>query len=1083
MLKILNITLNTIVFIIIFNQLITLTQFAYNYNFQYDYGNKLKDVCTQENVEYETNRYQLNNNIKNIEINNYNHHIILILSIIFTVTISIIFTFIFYNEFCNMNKNFMFYNLKCKLYILFTLLMTFCILIYPILLIILKLFNLKYNNVISLFNHNINKKNLYILASIFGGLIIFKLIIIYYNYNIPDFAIAKEKQNKNTRYIELFYFIFYLFIYIGTIYYITNILLLYSYKIKKFTVDKNEFIDSKSVIGQYINKLFGLSEHNKFIEKIEYKKSVDFEINKEVDKKNNNLPINLNNFNNIPSENIENIQQQITSILDNLPKINTENIDTKKLINKCIKDYMVIKYDDKNSIVDKEVENILYEKIKGNDDINSLSGENKNIISSIITQKISKSIQKLDIKIKDNNNIKEEEVIIKNNEKYELYSSDTKSIFRKNVEGLLFIIGIFLLSIFIVNFGISFYNQRFGSRIKNNIIIPLLSLYILILILISNDSFNKMINNYIIDNPKFIYKNNINNINYNFNKILENELYIYENTNNTLCKNAKNSFISVINNILFNRSIITNNTLENIIEFPIELKNYENECYNNKKDIDYNLETNLEGIFYDRDDCSDIKGGKIKDIIKNTTIYDYNSLELINLLKDIKLTQFNNSIENTILYDIINKNKKHENIKIMITKIKTKLKNLFKNTLYNTIVLKKSYNNIDIHEKENIDYLNDTKYNNYSNVENTNSEIKKYNYIIDTIIDEYINMILINQYLLSKLVNTNSLSEIFDKIDKNEIDYKLKKDITEYINNFIELYKTYLNKLNLIFKSKYNLNNKTNKISLYLINVYNNINKENPYYDDVIYPYNKKEDKNNYKSEMINLNKNLTNIINDYDKLRIICNDKIKYNNNECDIYNSNYDKRVLSTKIENIARVNILNIDKLLAIIDKIINKNEIITYYNNYFTNDEKLIQYNNLTSLLNSIKNDNITEIRSVYINIIQNYFDTNSINKIVDDVLFENKLNLINENIFNNFYKIINETNTTPAILKQHNERLLEIRDNINHLLKTSNSKKEKKIYEEKDNVINLNTKINEVNYVFIYLIIIYAILIFLIKYIK
>ena len=210
---------------------------------------------------------------------------------------------------------------------------------------------------------------------------------------------------------------------------------------------------------------------------------------------------------------------------------------------------MVIKYDDKNSIGDKEVENILYEKIKGNDDINSLSGENKNIISSIITQKISKSIQILDIEIKDNNNIKEEEVIIKNNEKYELYSSDTKSIFRKNVEGLLFIIGIFLLSIFIVNFGISFYNQRFGSRIKNNIIIPLLSLYILILILISNDSFNKMINNYIIDNPKFIYKNNINNINYNFNKILENELYIYENTNNTLCKNAKNSFISVINNL------------------------------------------------------------------------------------------------------------------------------------------------------------------------------------------------------------------------------------------------------------------------------------------------------------------------------------------------------------------------------------------------------------------------------------------------------------------------------------------------------------------------------------------------------
>ena len=1090
MLKILNITLNTIVFIIIFNQLITLTNFAYIYNFYYDYGNKLKTVCKKENVEYETNRYQLNNNIKNIEINNYNHHIILILSIIFTVTISIIFTFIFYNEFCNMNNNFVFYNFKCKLYILCIIMITLCILIYPILLIILKLFNLKYNNEISVFNHNINKKNLYIILSIFSCLIIFKLIIIYYNYNIPDFV--KGKQNKNTRYIELLYFIFYLSIYIGTIYYITNIILLYIYKIKEFIIDTNEFIDTKSIITQYTNRLFGLSEHNEFIKKIEYKKSVDFEIYEKPDTKDNNLPVNLNNLNDIPSEYIENIQKEITTILDNVSELNTANIDKNKLINKCIKDYMIIKYNNKESIEDKKIEYYLYEIINHNDDIKLLSEENKNIIASIITQKISKSIQKLDIKIKNNNNIKDEEIIIKNNESSELYSSDTKSIFRKNVEGLLFIIGIILLSLFTVNIGISFYNQQFSSRIKNNIIVPLLSLYILILILISNESFNKLINNYIINNPKFIYKNNINNINNDFNKILENELYIYENTNNTLCKNAKNSFISVINNILFNRSIITNITLGNkIITFPTELRIYDNDCYNNIKNIDYNLKTNLEGIFYNIDDCSNIEVTKIKDIIKNTTIYDYNSLELINLLKDIKLTQFNNSIENTILYDIIIKNKKHENIKIMITKIKTKLKNLFKNTLYNTIVLKKSYNNIDITDKQQIDYLNDAKYDDYINVENKNSEIKKYNYIIDTIIDEYINMLLINQYLLSKLVNTYSLKEIFDKIEEvekneeNDFDYKLKKDLIEYINNFIELYKTYLNKLNLIFKSKYNLNNKTNKISLYLINVYNNINKENPYYDDIIYPYNKNENKINHKSEMINLNKNLTNIINDYDKLRVICNDTIKYNNNECNIYNTNYDKRVLAKKIENIVRVNILNIDKLIAIIEKIFIKTEIITYYNNYFINDEKFKKYdNNLTSLLNNIKYDNITKIRTVYSNIIQTYFDTtNDINELETDVAFENELQELNILIFNNFYKIIDNTHPKSAELKQYNEMLLEIRDNINYLLKISESKQEKKIYEEKDNVINLNTKINEVNYVFIYLIIIYIILIFLIKYIK
>ena len=241
----------------------------------------------------------------------------------------------------------------------------------------------------------------------------------------------------------------------------------------------------------------------------------------------------------------------------------------------------------------------------------------------------------------------------------------------------------------------------------------------------------------------------------------------------------------------------------------------------------------------------------------------------------------------------------------------------------------------------------------------------------------------------------------------------------------------------------------------------------------------------NHKSEMINLNKNLTNIINDYDKLRVICNDTIKYNNNECNIYNTNYDKRVLAKKIENIVRVNILNIDKLIAIIEKIFIKTEIITYYNNYFINDEKFKKYdNNLTSLLNNIIDDNITKIRTVYSNIIQTYFDTtNDINDLETDDAFENKLEELNILIFNNFYKIIDNTHPKSAELKQYNEMLLEIRDNINYLLKISESKQEKKIYEEKDNVINLNTKINEVNYVFIYLIIIYIILIFLIKYIK
>lgn len=1088
MLKKLNITLNTIVFIIILNQLITLTFFSYKYNFHYDYGKKLKTVCTSENVEFETNRYQLNTNIKNIEIDNYNHYVILILSIIFTITISTILTFLFYNEFCNMNKNFMSYNFKSKVYIVFMILVTLSIFIYPIILIIFKLLNFKLNNEISIYNHSINKNKIYIILSIICILAIFKLITIKYKYNLPDFVV-NESKNQNEKYIELIYLIFYTFIYLGTIYYITNIIILFNYKIKKFTVDKNEFLDNKSLITQYIKRLLGLSEHDKYIEKIEYKKEINLDVNKKPISKNKNLPKNLDNFNTIPSEEITAIKEQIEEIFKEQISIDTVILTT--LINKSIKDYIVIRKD--NNIKESETE--LYKLIKDNENIKDHT--NRDIISSIITQKISKSIEKLDIEIKNNNNIKDEKEVIKNKDDYELHVSNKTSIFRKNVEGLLFIIGIFLISIFIINLGISYYNPKIGERIKNNIIIPLLSLYVLILVLITTESFNKTINTYIIDNPKFIYKNNINNANYNFNKILENEFYIYEKTNTVLCKNAKNSFISVINNTLFNISLVTNGINNVISDLQDELKNYDNDCNNSEPDINYNLKANLDGVFYGLNDCSNINNVEISNLIKNTILYsavrvcadgtilyDYDSTELNNLLKDIQFTHINNSIENTILYEIINKNSKHEKIKIMIKKIKQKLNNLLKHTLYNTIILNKSYDNKIITDKAQIDYLSINDYTNYINVENTNSEIKKYNYIIDNIIDEYINMIILNHYLLSKLTDKFSLNDIINKLDNGSIsnDYELKKDIIEYVNKFKELYQAYLNKLNLIFKNKYNLDKKTNKISLYLINIYNNINKENPYYDDIIYPYNKTENKIDHKSIMINFNKDLTNIINDYDKLRIICNNKIKYNNNECKIEDSDYDKRVLGKKIENICRTNKLNIDKLIYIINNNISI-ETKEYFTPYFKINNDLEQYNDLNVLLGNIKND-LDTINTAYEpdtdSIIIKYFTNTNINDITNDTEFESELTSLKEKIVNNFYK---GDNGKDANFSSAKDNLRKFRNHINILLKTSDKKIEKKIYEEKDNVLNLNKKISEVNYIFIYLIIIYIIIIFLIKYIK
>lgn len=1092
MLKILNITLNVIVFVIIFNQFMILTKMSYNYNYYYDYGKKLKEVCSKENVEYETNRYQLNNNVNNIEITNNNNNIILALSIIFTITISVIFTLIFVNEFCKLNKSFMLYNLISKTYIVVMIIIALCILLYPILLVLFKILNIKYDNVISLYNHNINKKNLYTVIAIFGVLIIFRLFSIINKFNVPDFELSNDNINK--RFVELFYFIFYCFIYFATIYYITNILILYKYKINNFIVDKHEFDINKSLTNQYLKKLLGVSEHKKFIEKIEYKKKIDLDENKEVITKNENLPTNLNNYNNIPTDYIDDIINNI----DNVLKKNIENYeissDIRNLIIKSIKDYITIKLNSNNKD-SKEHVSELYDIILKNSIIES--NVNSEIISSIIAQKISKSIDELNMKIDNNNKIKDEKNIkATDNEEYEIYISDTKSIFKKNIEGLLFIIGIFLISIFVVNFGLSFNYKQLSLRIKYNIIIPILSLYLIILILISNDSFNKMINYYIIENPKFIYKNNINDVNKNFNKILANEFYIYENINNTLCINAKNSFVSSINNLLFNISIVYEQIYiispNPIIPFPDELKKYKDSCTNNNKTIDYNLQTNLDQTFYNIDDCSILCDNKIKKLIYNTVIYDLNSVELKQLFDDIKVATFGNSIENTILNDIIYKYEKYENIKVMIIKIKEKLSNLLKNTLYNVIILNKSYNKVDKYVERDITYLNITDYRNYCSVDNTNSELKKYNYMIDNIVTEYLNMLLINQYLLSKLVSDSNLSlevifyDYLGNTEKLNNNFELKKNIVTYVNSFIELYNKFLIKLDLIFKNKYNLNNKTNRISLYLINIYNNINKENPYYDDIIYPYNENEHNVDYKNMMSNFNKNLTTIINDYDKLKIICN---KNNYQECDIDNLNYDKNILVKEIEDIIRLNKLNISNLINYITNITDKTK--NYFDDkYDKSDTKLTDYNNFTHILTTINND-LGIINNKYVSLINEYYNEINVSKNIYKIkeqgedLFNSNLNNLKTTIYTSFYRnaVDGEPPISEAILKSNNKTLIKCRDIINHILKNLDIKKENKIFQEKDNVINLNKKINEVNYTLIYLIIIYIIIIFLIKYIK
>ena len=77
-----------IIYVII--EIISISKFSFDYNYYNNYGKNLKIVCKNKNFEFETDRYQLYNNIlKNILQNDTNksYNYIIILSIILMFSI------------------------------------------------------------------------------------------------------------------------------------------------------------------------------------------------------------------------------------------------------------------------------------------------------------------------------------------------------------------------------------------------------------------------------------------------------------------------------------------------------------------------------------------------------------------------------------------------------------------------------------------------------------------------------------------------------------------------------------------------------------------------------------------------------------------------------------------------------------------------------------------------------------------------------------------------------------------------------------------------------------------------------------
>ena len=90
----------TILFLLILEQIYTISSFAYKYSSTYDYGKLMEKTCENNYVEFETDRFQIYKNIMKLVLQNDNHDthynlVILIVSIIVVISICSMYILIF----------------------------------------------------------------------------------------------------------------------------------------------------------------------------------------------------------------------------------------------------------------------------------------------------------------------------------------------------------------------------------------------------------------------------------------------------------------------------------------------------------------------------------------------------------------------------------------------------------------------------------------------------------------------------------------------------------------------------------------------------------------------------------------------------------------------------------------------------------------------------------------------------------------------------------------------------------------------------------------------------------------------------
>lgn len=1084
--KIISIVLYLIILLIILEELFSLSKLLFIYNTNYNYGKMLRQICNNEYYEYETGRFQLSINENNLRIDNdeknkYNYMILLlIISIIFTIIISLIYISLVYKNLGNV-ENIESLNILQKIYIFIILIICILIILLPILFINYLLKNKEKRRTYGPFNAYGDKK--YYLPYI----VVISLLIILRIFN--NFGIISIKDNKR---INLYIFIFYSLIYLSALYYITNLIYIYNnykdniydiyikpeekYLDNKYNNDKNiEVIDIENeIFNNYLKKICGIEEHDNYINN-SYQNIESLPEYSKSDERKHDLNLKRKFIKNNNDKYILDTTKYFTEINDYILEVYKTGRLQNDIINHCIHLYINETYD----------EDLIYDKRKSADGYNKIivyikqqevdiqdrviiliADKIRNVINNLAENMLlNNEIEKINMETIDNNIISDNKNIKK------------ETIFRKNISGLVLIFFIFILLIIIANIIQKKYygNMELYKFIRKCVILPFFSILVMLFIINSTIEYNTLINKYIIYYPNKLYKNDINYLYKNFHPILERESNIY-NYKNSVCDGVANGVYQVLYNNILNCNLILNNINQIVLdsnpiygignEHNCNISNGKNYLEDNEYDIGYYITNNgKHNIFYDKDNCNKLDYINVKKIILNLILYDIDNIELTNVIREIyiNINEFKNfervgEYSNYIEHNIIKKDNK------MLNNIRELLKKIINNS-----ILENLENSV-----KTLLYSNDKIIKLRREIENGNLiKIIKYDNIVNMAVDEYINLLIYNLYLLSPVINTllneknicktkeilgdknyeicnknknnkNYMKILISKLDSIDTDnyreiisIELKRELIKYINSINKGINEINDNINKNISNVSLLDN-DNIITKYIINNYNNINNVSI---NSISGYNINVDIN-VQNKM-----ELEDILDDLKNIVVKCDELIDIDKKIIIIRRTYDDKNKSDKKNEfnNKRRDN--KITEINYIISNLINK---------YENKDENFKIYFKGIVIINSSDNN------------YSDFIDGTSVNDIDD---------IFTKIIIFDLKKILNNIETIETNIS--NIKLLEklIRDDYNKSLNIENNYELNKVKSEK---IKINA--DETNKTFMLLVISYIITIISIKYV-